>query len=107
VSRGWAGGSTRAWRTLRAAVLARDGFRCRAHPDHCTQARAKSHTCTGAAPLSGGPGVAGHVHHTRGREMTGDDPAHLVAACPACNLAIGEPGARTATDPQPRPVTRW
>lgn len=100
----WSGGSSRRWRTLRAAVLARDGFRCKAHPTHCNAAGAGPHVCTGAAPLHGGPGVAGHAHHTQGKKH-GDDPRFIVAACPACNLAIGEPTARAA--PRPRPRTRW
>lgn len=103
---GWSGGSTRAWRALRALVLARDRYTCKAHPAHCNAAGAPEHTCTVAAPLQGGPGVAGHAHHTRGKRVTGDNPAFIVAACPSCNLAIGEPGAR-GTDPAPRPRTAW
>jgi len=102
----WSGGSTRAWRALRAAVLARDGYRCRAHPTHCNAAGARPHACAGRAPLDGGPGVAGHAHHTLGRKITRDDLRFIIAACPPCNLAIGEPGAR-GPDPRPRPVTRW
>jgi 5-methylcytosine-specific restriction endonuclease McrA len=102
----WSSGSSRAWRQTRALVLARDGYRCKAHPVYCNAASAPEHTCTGAAPLSGGPGVAGHAHHTRGRGTTGDDPTHLVAACPPCNLAIGDPTSRDA-DPPPRPRTTW
>lgn len=45
-----------------------------------------------------------HAHHTRGRQH-GDDPRFLVGACPACNLAIGDPTA--ATDPACEAVTRW
>ena len=60
-------GSTRAWRRLRAAVLARDGHRC--------------HWC-------GEP--ATHVDHlvpvSRGGE---DDPLNLVAACEHCNVTRG------------------
>lgn len=103
----WQGGSTRAWRRLRAAVLERARYRCQAHPHHCRAAGAPPHVCTINAPLQGGPGVAGHAHHTRGKKITGDDPRFIVAACPACNLAIGEPGRRDVADPQPRPVTRW
>lgn len=102
---GWAGGSTRAWRKLRALVLERDGYRCRAHPTWCDRAGAPAHRCMTAAPLRGGPGVAGHAHHTLGRRVTGDDPAHIVAACPACNLAIGEPD--DTRDPAPRALTSW
>lgn len=113
MSRGWAGGSTRAWRTTRALVLARDGHRCRAHPDGwCAKAGAKPHRCGVYAPLAGGPGVAGHAHHTLGRAVTGDDPRFIVAACAACNLAIGEPGttpdsAPGPRNPRPRTITQW
>lgn len=91
MSRSWAGGSTRRWRKLRAVVLANNratnGGRCTlAIPGVCT-------------------GEATHVHHTLGRTVTGDDPAHVVAACAACNLHVGDPAARP--DPSPRPITRW
>lgn len=79
-------GSTRAWRTTRARVLARDGYRCRLRLDVCTD-RA---TC---------------VHHTRGRSVTGDDPRYLVAACAPCNLQVGDP-TKTA-DPPNEGVTKW
>lgn len=104
MSTGWAGGSTRAWRLVRSAVLARDGYRCRAHTDGwCAKAnRTTEHTCTGRAEQTGEH--AGHVHHTRGKAF-GDNPAHLVAACQTCNLHIGNPD--NGIDPQPRPRTRW
>jgi len=87
MSRSWAGGSTRAWRRLRIRILYRDGYACRLRiPGVCT-------------------GLATHVHHTLGREVTGDDPAHLVAACAPCNLATGDPSK--TPDPPPRPRTRW
>jgi hypothetical protein len=104
MSKAWEGGSTRAWRRTRAAVLARDGYRCRAHPDGwCDRAGAKPHTCTGGAPLHGGPGVAGHAHHTQGR-AAGDEQL-IVAACPSCNLAIGEPA--NLNDRPIEGVTKW
>lgn len=100
MSRSWANGSTTAWRRTRAAVLTRDaalGYGCRAHEDHwCERAHARTHTCTHRAT---------HAHHTRGRQTTGDDPAHIVAACRPCNLAIGDP--TKAPDPPPKPRTRW
>lgn len=94
---GWAGGSTRAWRKLRAAVLARDGYRCRAHDEGwCARAgRRGPHTCTV---------LATHVHHTRGKRM-GDHPAYLVAACEPCNLYIGKPVE--VADPPAAPITQW
>lgn len=86
MSRAWKGGSTRRWRKIRAEVLARDGGECQLRiPGKCTTA-------------------ATHVHHTRGRALTGDDPRYLVAACAACNLAAGNP---QATVPDIGGVTRW
>lgn len=82
---GWDGGSTRAWRELRRAVLDRDGHRCRLELDGCT-------------------GRATHVHHVDGKRA-GDDPSRLVAACQACNLAIGDPSRQA--DPKPTPRTKW
>lgn len=89
MSRSWAKGSTRRWRTIRAAVLelnrVRHGGTCRlALPGVCT-------------------GTATQAHHTLGRAVTGDDPRFLVAACGECNRAVGEP----ARDPAPRPMTKW
>lgn len=93
MSRSWVGGSTRAWRRVRAHVLARDGHRCRLRlPGVCTA-------------------LATHVHHTHGRAVTGDDPDYLVAACAPCNLKIGDPAKprrpERPSDPDPRPRTRW
>lgn len=82
----WKTGSTRRWRRIRAAVLERDRHRCRVR---------LASVCIG---------VATHVHHTRGRRVTGDDPRFLVAACEPCNLAIGDPQKRV---PKPRKVTQW
>lgn len=85
MSRDWAGGSTRAHRRARAFVLARDGHRCQLRLAVCTT-------------------VATHAHHTLGKGVTGDDPAHMVAACPPCNLATGDP---RASDPPPKPREWW
>ena len=88
MSSSWAKGSTRQWRRVRARVLARDEWLCRLQiPGICTTA-------------------ATHVHHTKGRAVTGDDPAFLVAACQACNLHVGDPTARRH-DPPARPITKW
>jgi hypothetical protein len=86
MSKGWAKGSTRAWRRIRALVLARDGYRCRLRLDVCTH-RA---TC---------------AHHTLGKARTGDDPRYLVAACAPCNLKIGDPSK--GADPPNKGVTKW
>lgn len=86
MSRSWASGSTRRWRQIRAAVLARDGYRCRVQIEG---------VCTGRATC---------VHHVHGRAVTGDDPRYLVASCDPCNQAMGDP---TKYDPQPTPRSRW
>lgn len=81
----WEGGSTTAWRKVRAQVLDRDGHRCRLQiPGVCTT-------------------IATQVHHTKARELVGDDPAYLLASCPPCNQRVGDP---TKHDPEPRP-SRW
>lgn len=89
MSQWWQGGSTRAWRKIRARVLHRDGYQCQLRLAGCTR----------TAPLRGG-----HVHHTHGKKY-GDDPRFLVAACRNCNLKLGNPD-RT-TDPPNRTVTKW
>lgn len=86
MSKSWAGGSTRSHRRSRAYVLGRDGGRCQL---------AIPGICTGAATCA---------HHTLGKSVTGDDPAHMVAACEACNGHVGDP---RGDDPAPRPRTRW
>ncbi|GAA4681303.1 hypothetical protein [Phytohabitans rumicis] len=73
MSRSWAGGSTRAWRKLRQQILMQAGYQC--------QIRIAG-VCTGRATC---------VHHTQGRRATGDDPAHLQAACQPCNARINDP----------------
>lgn len=65
-------------------MLKRDGYRCRLRKEGCTT-------------------VATHVHHTRGKGA-GDDPAYLLAACPSCNLKVGDP---TKRDARPMPRTQW
>lgn len=97
VSKAWGKGSTRAGRKVRARVLLRDGYRCQlAYAGEWITADGQARHCMGAADC---------VHHTRGKGVTGDDPAHMVAACTPCNLRAGEPDP--ATDPPPRPMTRW
>lgn len=85
MSKAWSAGSTRAWRRVRAAVLARDGHRCQLKLPGCTT-------------------IADSAHHTLAREISGDNPDHLVAACTPCNLHVGDPRRH---DPPPRPHTTW
>lgn len=86
MSKAWAGGSTPAWRKIRAYVLARDKYQCQLRTDVCTT-------------------TATQVHHTHGRAATGDDPQYLCAACQPCNVKIGDP--TRAPDPPGRGLTRW
>jgi 5-methylcytosine-specific restriction endonuclease McrA len=86
MSRSWEGGSTTAWRKVRALVLMRDSWQCQLKLDVCV-------------------GTATHVHHTAGRSVTGDDPAYLVASCAPCNLKLGDP--TKLSDPPNTAVTRW
>lgn len=93
MSKGWSGGSTRAWRKIRKVILDRDHWICRLQIEGVCIYRANS------------------VHHTKGKQF-GDDPKHLVAACLPCNQHIGDPTASTYRggrdvhqDPEPRPST--
>jgi hypothetical protein len=93
VSRAWAKGSTRRWRRLRAVILANNAAtnqgRCNLSlPDVCT-------------------GQADTVHHTLGKDVTGDDPRYLMATCRACNLSIGDPRKTKTTAPPFRRVSSW
>lgn len=85
MSRAWAKGSSRAWRRVRAAVLARDGYRCRLQLPGCTI-------------------IATEAHHTVPRMASGDDPRYLIAACKPCNIRAGNPQRH---EPEPRPTTSW
>ena len=69
---GWGRGSTRAWRRIRAQVLARDSGLCQLRLIGCTV-------------------IATCVHHVLGRSTTGDDPQWLKASCQSCNLKVGDP----------------
>src|SRR4051794_7028749 len=84
----WAGGSTRAWRKLRAEVLERDG-----------------HVCQVLLVCDGAP--ATHVDHVIPRIRGGQDtPENCRAACAPCNLARGadarEGGPSTSSAPRGR-----
>ena len=87
MSKGWEGGSTRAWRKIRLAVLNRDGWRCQLQIDGiCTT-------------------IADCVHHLDGKAM-GDNPDRVVASCTPCNLHIGDPAGR-GRDPEHVQRTAW
>jgi 5-methylcytosine-specific restriction endonuclease McrA len=91
VSKAWAGGSTRRWRTIRAAVLASNQLE---HDGRCQLGIPG--VCAGRADC---------VHHKLGRAVTGDDVRYLEAACTPCNLRVGEPDRQS--DPRPKAMTRW
>lgn len=95
MSNAWAAGSTRAWRRVRAAVLAHNQLpkRLGGNDGRCTQQIPG--VCTGQAT---------QVHHTLGRAVTGDDPRYLEATCAPCNQHIGEPRRH---EPAPKIRSRW
>lgn len=96
MSRAWRGGSTRAWRRTRAAVLLRDGYQCKlALPGTWTTRDGRTRHCLGRADC---------VHHRDGKAY-GDDLDQLVAACTPCNLKVGDPSDQP--DPPGRSSTRW
>lgn len=89
MSKGWQGGSTRAWRKLRSEVLFRDGGLCQLKLEGCAV-------------------YADQVHHKHGVLVSGKtpDPAELEAACGSCNRKVGDP--TTQHDPEPNPPrTNW
>lgn len=108
MSASWAAGSTAEWRRVRAAVIVRDGRRCRmadlAAGTLYRHLRIYRHLATPSPSCTGGAAELLQVHHVLGRAATGDDPRFLVAACRACNLATGDPAA---TDPPHRAMTDW
>jgi hypothetical protein len=112
LSKGWAGGSTRRYRKLRAFVLRQAGHTCQmqTHPEVQELARARgvnlAAKCTGTAT---------HMHHLDG-VAAGKvcPPSRAVASCPECNYAIGEvtaerkAGRGRPADPAPNPPrTNW
>ena len=108
MSKSWEHGSTRHWRErVRAPVLLRDGFRCRAHADGWCAMVPGEHECAGDGSPGTGRTRDGRpmtAHHTLGRAVTGDDIRHLVASCAVCNGFIGQPQRH---NPQPKRVSRW
>lgn len=108
MSKAWAAGSSRAWRRVRDLVMEHN----RLHYGGKCRARVRG-ICLG---------IAQHAHHTRGREVTGDDPRFIEGVCAPCNLHIGNPithpyncpqcvdvqWARVGPiDPKPKPMTDW
>jgi 5-methylcytosine-specific restriction endonuclease McrA len=91
---GWDKGSTRAWRRVRALVLARDAYRCGLEVQG---------VCVGTStPM--------HAHHVHGKDSgcpgcRADLATHLIAACAPCNLHVGNPAG--GADPPAVPVSRW
>lgn len=87
MSKGWATGSTRAWRRLRAQRLHLDGGLCTLNLDGCTTRATQVH----------------HLDGIQAGKITTLD--RLTSACENCNLKAGDP---TRTDPQPNPPrTNW
>lgn len=98
MSRGWAGGSSRAQRRQRAQVLQRDGGLCqlRIPPDP-------------SDPEDKCQVYATHVHHKRGITVSGKVVTNLddlESACERCNLKVGDPTQHGDPEPNP-PRTRW
>lgn len=88
MSTSWAKGSTRRWREIRRAVLARDGGVCQLQLPGCVQ-------------------VATHVDHIVAKSLGGDDTMpNLRAACGPCNQSRGQGRAHRA-QPNPIRVTQW
>lgn len=87
MSKGWQGGSTRAWRTFRSQILFRDGGLCQLKLDGCAV-------------------YANEVHHLDGvKAGLICKPERAVAACQSCNNQAGDP---TKHDPKPNPPrTNW
>lgn len=110
MSRGWAGGSTRRWRSARAACLAHNA---RHNGGRCTLALDGTRPCprhpAGQPAPRGGvcspcTGQAQHAHHPDGQPDRVVPWTALQAVCMACNLHLGDP---TAYRPAHRTVTRW
>jgi 5-methylcytosine-specific restriction endonuclease McrA len=99
MSKGWAGGSTWAYRKLRRFVLARDNYLCQLHHPGCTT-------------------IGNQLHHLDGvRAGKVCPPNRAVASCANCNIREGDPtktkattarGSRPPADPPPNPPrTNW
>jgi hypothetical protein len=97
MSQAYRKGYTRYSAQVARAVQERDGHRCMlALPGEWTTRTGQVRRCLGRSDCA---------HHTRGRQVTGDDPLYMVAACTPCNLRVGQPS--TLPDPAPMPRTQW
>lgn len=87
MSKGWAGGSTRAWRRYRRDRLP-PGALCELRLNGCTN-------------------IATQLHHLDGVRagLIPTDPTRCIPACANCNQAEGDP-TRTSPPPNP-PTTNW
>lgn len=87
MSKGWAGGSTRAYRAFRSTILFRDGGLCQLKLADCAV-------------------YADQLHHLDGVNAGKVcPPDRAVAACANCNIKAGDP---TTTSPPPNPPrTDW
>lgn len=92
MSAAWSGGSTRAWRRLRAFVLDRDGWACRVEVDG-VPCGAYADTADHVVPLSEG-----------GAQL---DPGNVRAACRFHNYSRGAGRPARSRSERPRPVRTW
>lgn len=108
MSKAWETGSTTAWRRVRAAVIARDGRRCRmadvAAGTYLPHLRIYRRLIVTSTACTGGTPELLQVHHVLGRAATGDNPRFLITSCRACNLATGYPAT---VDPRHKTMTDW
>lgn len=88
MSKGWAGGSTAAWRQLRSERLFLDGGLCQLKLEGCAT-------------------YANQVHHLDGVKAGLICPIdRLQSACQNCNLRVGDPTKNGDPEPNP-PRTNW
>jgi len=95
MSKGWAGGSTWAYRKLRRFVLARDNYLCVLRLPGCTTTATQMH----------------HLDGVRAGKVC--PPNRAAASCANCNQRVGDPTRDTRpgkppSDPRPNPPrTNW
>jgi hypothetical protein len=88
-------GGYRAYRRLRAQVLARDGFRCGLGPMRAE--RGANDVCVHRAT---------QAHHLDGVKA-GHDPQRMIASCKPCNIAEGDPTQQRGGSDPPATVDAW